>query len=161
MKKNKKGRFAGHRPLRRHLQRIGFTLIELIVVVLIIGILAAVGVPQYRKTVETSKAVNAAGTTHMIWSACRMFTIDNPALPCPPGQVDNLHALVRRNYISRLDWRVAASPYNYFVGNAICGANILACSSRNSGVYRNLWGYTFNTAGACTPRSTAPACPVF
>ena len=55
----------------------GFTLIELLVVVLIIGILAAVAVPQYQKTIERSKATEALSMLSSVAKAYQTYYLAN------------------------------------------------------------------------------------
>ena len=54
-----------------------FTLIELLVVVLIIGILAAVAVPQYQKAVEKSRAMEAISIISSVAKAIDVWILEN------------------------------------------------------------------------------------
>lgn len=67
----------------------GFTLIELLVVVLIIGILAAVALPQYQKAVEKSRIVEAIVLLRAIANAHQIYYMETGQY-LTAGQMDLL-----------------------------------------------------------------------
>ena len=66
----------------------GFTLIELLVVVLIIGILAAVALPQYQRAVEKSKATQAITLLKSLGQAAETYVLANGQNPTLFSQLD-------------------------------------------------------------------------
>ena len=67
----------------------GFTLIELLVVVLIIGILAAIALPQYFKAVEKSRATEALSIMGSLSAAMERARLVNSS-NAYPGDVSTL-----------------------------------------------------------------------
>lgn len=59
----------------------GFTLIELLVVVLIIGILASIALPQYKKAVEKSKAVQGLVFVKALGETAQIYYLVNGTYP--------------------------------------------------------------------------------
>ena len=71
----------------------GFTLIEIMVVVVILGILAALVVPQVMSRPEQAKVTVAKGDIKAIAAALDMYKLDNFAYPSTQQGLD---ALVKR-----------------------------------------------------------------
>ena len=69
------------RPGARHARSRGFTLIEIMVVVFIIGLLAAVIVPSVIKRIEDAKVAKAKEDIQSLETALTMYYMDNSKYP--------------------------------------------------------------------------------
>ena len=102
-------------------RQAGFTLIEIMVVVVIIGILAALVVPKVMGRPDQAKVTVARGDLKAIGSALEMYRLDNRSYP---DTQQGLEALVQRpptgadnwnpeGYLARMPVDPWGNPYLY------------------------------------------------
>ncbi|MEK6544418.1 MAG: prepilin-type N-terminal cleavage/methylation domain-containing protein, partial [Elusimicrobiota bacterium] len=85
---------------RHQLRRSGFTLAELMVVIIILGALAMIVGPRYFKTIEVSKSDEAQVLLQSVYAANRMYVMNNCALAVNCYQTTtNISVLVSNDYI--------------------------------------------------------------
>ena len=121
----------------------GFTLIELIVVIIIVGILAAVGLTQYSKTVEKGRGAEAKTTIGTLRKLAYEYYLQNGTFT---GLVDS-------------DVNIGTSP------DQVPGSNASACRSTHYFYYHTyvsafnfLWIYADRCgSGGKTPQGTGTA----
>ena len=66
----------------------GFTLLELLVVVLIIGILAAIALPQYKLAVGKTKFSTLKNLTRSVWDSAQRYYMVNNSYPQATANLD-------------------------------------------------------------------------
>jgi type IV pilus assembly protein PilA len=94
----------------------GFTLVELLVVVIIIGILAAIGLPSYLNLTSSAKQSEARQTMAAILRAQNLW-IDRYSSLDYPTSFDQLALGIVKG--STLEDKTSSSVYEYKIGNGI------------------------------------------
>ncbi len=83
---NLRGRFQIKFAMTHYVE--GFTLIELLVVVLIIGVLAAIALPQYQKAVERSRAQEGITLLKTVANAAQAYYLEHGSYPLSFSEMD-------------------------------------------------------------------------
>ena len=127
----------------------GFTLIELLVIVLIIGILAAVAVPQYQKAVEKSRAVQLVTIAKAVTEAEENYFMANGEYTT---DWDVLNMSFKGSQISQGKWVIDSKKGLYALltinaGDTNFTPNGVRVFPDWEGRFHLWWGYAHNTGG--------------
>jgi len=115
------------------MDRKGFTLIELMIVVSIVGILAAIAVPRYAETIRRSQEARTKGNAAMFNEAIAMYYTDRGIYP-----TDNLASLIPQ-YLDRIPLKY--TPSYHPEGNSVqAGPDAAMTDSTGDWYYFNLPG---------------------
>ncbi|NMA14813.1 MAG: type II secretion system major pseudopilin GspG [Clostridia bacterium] len=91
----------------------GFTLIELMVVVIILGILAAVAIPRFTGRTEKAKENAAYADLKAISNALELYYFDEDAYPNDNGSGELPEVLVNEGYLQSIPEDPWGESYKY------------------------------------------------
>ena len=105
----------------------GFTLIELLIVVAIIGIIAAIAIPNLLNAINRGRQKRTMADIRTIGTACEAYAVDNSSYPVvAAGAVDVLAPYIEPTYVKRVPrndgWNFGMRALSELKGYTIAGA---------------------------------------
>jgi type IV pilus assembly protein PilE len=120
----------------------GHTLIEAIVTLAIMGVLATLGIPRFHVSLEQSRANVAGASLRSIWSAQRLYWLDNRTY------APDLSTLQSANLIDP-SLATTTAPYTYQMTTASDGSSFTATATR-SGTTSWTGSFSIDSSGNLT-----------
>lgn len=120
------------------LSRRGFTLVEILIVVVILGILAAVAVPQFSKATDDSRVVATKDQLEKIKKALGVYFVqNNSTYPTVTAGDGTWGEIITRSYMR-------SAPVNGWVGGA--NSKTITLGSSPDSAYQTTHGWIYNAA---------------
>jgi prepilin-type N-terminal cleavage/methylation domain-containing protein len=114
----------------------GFTLVELLVVVLIIGILSSIALPQYQKAVERGKMTEAVVVLRAIANANQLFRMQNGRY-ANADEIESLNVDIPGKLSKQIQNDTRVATKNFIYSPTGSGLPYLAIAQRaDDGVWR-------------------------
>jgi type II secretion system protein G len=88
--------------MKIRLKKEGFTLIELLIVVAIIGIIAAIAIPNLLNAIQRGKQKRTMADMRAIGTAVESYAVDNNEYPAGGSPVAGIDSVLEPRYIAQL-----------------------------------------------------------
>ncbi len=88
--------------MKIRLKKEGFTLIELLIVVAIIGIIAAIAIPNLLNAIQRGKQKRTMADMRAIGTAVESYAVDNNEYPAGGSAVSGISGVLEPRYIAQM-----------------------------------------------------------
>jgi len=95
-----------------HYNRAGFTLVEIMIVVAIIGMLAAIAIPNYVRARANSQASACINNLRQIDAAVNQWALENKKVSTSVVTLDDVKPYIKLNSVSAIPGCPANGTYN-------------------------------------------------